>query len=113
MAELKDRLPAREILEAVLAERLQRRFGRQAIATQIVRELGYKRLSAVTDVKQTRHVVERRPEVVAIADFRGACMQRNPGANRGLFRPPLRAERALRGERRLDRAGRGGEGGAE
>ena len=90
MTKLKDRFPAGQILESVLAQRPEHRVGRQAIATQVVRELGYKRLAAVPDREQTRHVVERRAEVVAIADFRGSGVQRHSGPDRGSFRPPLR-----------------------
>ena len=76
-------------------------------------DLGYKRLTAVTDRKQTRHLVKWRTEVVAVADFGGPRVQRHPRANRSVFRPPFRTERALRGECGFDGAGRGGERGAE
>src|SRR6266536_787403 len=113
MAELKHRFPARQVLEAMLAERLECCFRRQPVATQIVRDLGYERLPTVTGGEQTRHLVERRAEVVAVANFGGPSVKRHTGANRSVFRPTLRAERALRSQRGLDGARRGGEGGAE
>ena len=113
MAELEDDLSAREVLETVLAEGLQRRVGRQPVARQIARDLGHQCLPAVADGKQTRHVVERRPEVVAVAHFRRAGMQRHSGVDRGLVRPTLRTKRTLRGERGLERVHRGREGGTE
>src|SRR5437870_8455204 len=113
MAELEHSLTPRQVLERVLAEGLERRSGGQPITTQIVRDLRDQRLAAVPGGDQARHMVERRAEVVTVADFRSSRMQRHPGANRGLLRPPLCAERALRGERRLDRARCGGEGGTE
>ena len=62
---------------------------------------------------KARDLVERCAEVVAVADLRGARMQRHAGADRSLLRPPLGAERTLRGKRGLDRTRRGGECGAE
>ena len=53
----------------------------------------------MADRKKARHVVERRAEVVAIADLRGPGMQRHADADRSLLRPPLGAERTLRGKR--------------
>ena len=70
MAELKHRFPACQILQAMFAERFERRTGGQPVATQIVRYLGQQRLSAVSDRKKPRHMVERRTEIVAVAHFR-------------------------------------------
>jgi hypothetical protein len=54
----------------------------------------------------------RRAEVVTVVDFRRSGVQRPPGANRGVFRPPLPAQRTLRDECGVDYARRGGEGDA-
>src|SRR6266446_9010690 len=94
-------------------ERLERGPARHAVAAQIVGDLGHNRLSAVRGSKKTSYLVERTAEIVAATNFRGPRMQRHPDANRRLFRPPLGTERALRSERSLDCAWRGGKGGAE
>ncbi len=109
MRELVDRLPAREVLQAVLAQRLQRRAGGQPVVAQLARDGGDQRLPAMARGQEARDVVERRAEVVAVAQFRGSGMQRDPDADRRLRRPRLGPQRLLRGERRLQRQPRRGE----
>src|SRR5436190_21165732 len=113
MAELEHRFPPRQVLEAVLAEPLQRRSSGQSLAAQVVGDPGYERLTTVTCGKQPRHVVEWWAEVVAVADFCGSRVQCHPGADRRAIRPTLYSERKLRGECGLDGLRRSSEGRAE
>ena len=70
-------------------------------------------LAAVSCGKKTRHMVQRRTEVVTVATLGDARVQRHAGADRGLIRPSLGVERTLRGKRRLGCARRGRERCAE
>ena len=57
----------------------------------------------MADGQQARDVVERRAEVIAVADFRGTGVQCHPDANRApTARPGLGLQRLLRGKRRVN-----------
>jgi hypothetical protein len=65
------------------------------------------------DREQTRNVVDRRAEIIAVAHFGRTGMHRHPHADVGSLGPTLGRERALRVERGGDGAGRRGERRAE
>ncbi len=71
VAQLEDRFAAREVLEAVLAQRLDARERRQVVAAEIVHRFRQQRLAAVSRRQQARDAIERRAEVVAVAHFDG------------------------------------------
>jgi hypothetical protein len=100
VAELEDRLAAGEVLEAVLAQRLDAGERRQVVATQIVHRFRQQRLAAVPRRQQPRDAIEGRAEVVAVALFDGPGVQRHPHAEPHRVGPALELERALRVEGR-------------
>ncbi len=106
MADLKYRFRSPEILQPVRTERLYARERRQVVATEIVRRLGEKRLTAVTSREKARDTVERRAEIVAVAHFDRAGVKRHAHAQLRSFGPRLAMERALRFECRGKSVGR-------
>jgi hypothetical protein len=95
------------------AERLGPCQRRHVVAAKVVRRLGQQHLATMRCRDQPRHLVERRPEVVAVPQLHRARMQRHPHAQRRGRRPWLVVQRALRFERGGNRVGRRVECGAE
>jgi len=106
VAELEHGFRSAEILQAVRPEGLDARERRQVISAEVVRRLGEERLAAVTRREEARDPVERRAEIVAVAQFDRARMQRHAHAEFCRFRPGLAVKRALCLERRCYSIGR-------
>ena len=95
-----------EVLQAVRAERLDACQRRQVIAAEVVRRLGQQRLAAVACRQQTRNPVQRRAEIITVAQLDRTRMERHAHAELGSFRPRLPVNRTLRVEGRRHRVGR-------
>jgi hypothetical protein len=78
MRELEDRFAPGEVLEVMLAQRLQRRLRRQLIPAQVVGCFADQRLFAMASRQEARHAVERLAEIIRFAKLRGARMQGHP-----------------------------------
>ena len=113
MEELVDDLRLREILEREFAQRDQRcPVGKGPFAGP-ARGHREERLPAVPGVHHPCDAVERRAEVVAVAQFRRPGVQAHPHADDRPSRPRLDGERLLRGQRSGQPVRRRGEGGIE
>ncbi len=106
-------LAARQVLEVMIAQRLHRDLRRKVVVREFAGRLRHQRLAAVSGGEQPRDPIERGAEVVAIAQFRVARVHRHPDSQAQRRRPRLHTQRLLRGERRREGLGCGGEGGAE
>ena len=111
MAHLVNGFTSRQALQMMLAEQLERHLWRGQVAAEIVRDLGEKRLSPVSERREAGRPVHRRAVVVAVAQLRRSGVQRHADANRHRFRPGLGVQRPLRRDRRLDGIRRAGERG--
>ena len=102
MDQLVEDLRLREILERKLAQRDERGAFGQGLAAGLARGDRDERLPAVAGVHHARDTIERRAEIVPLAEFRRARMQSHPDANDRASGPRLRAERLLCRQRRGD-----------
>src|SRR5438046_13069 len=74
MANLEHGFRPPEVLQAMRPERLHACERWQLVAAEVVRHLGEERLAAVTRREEPRDPVERRAEIVAVAELHRARM---------------------------------------
>ncbi|HVE48426.1 MAG TPA: hypothetical protein VNG69_02270 [Casimicrobiaceae bacterium] len=95
MSELKDFLLVAEIFQAMFAQGLEGCSDGKSVTTQVLRRRRKQRLAAVASAQKARHVVQRRAEVIVVAQFCVARVERHPDADRGRLGPSFGLKRSL------------------
>ncbi len=93
--ELEDALGLAKVLQPPLAEIAKGDFGREGFAHAVRRDMGEQGLPAVADGEDAGHPIERGAEVVVVALFRLALVDRHANAQGAGFLPGGRGQGPL------------------